>query len=280
MIKKYKGYIIIFYLLTVAALVAACFVDLRLDIALNNPESLFSRWFEMSGEMPCRLIGTVAGTLIFYIAEKSALKLLGAVINMGSSAYLGYHIASYFFKPDIKIGFGVIFGIGIGLTALYLGKFIHISEEMKKPLLILSFAGVIVMFVQLGSIEIIKMLWGRVRFRDLLKMPNYDGFTQWYHPNGYNGNRSFPSGHTAGAAMSYLMMLLPFAYEKWEKKKIICFALPLVYTSIVAYTRLVMGAHYLSDVAMGGAIGFTTVIIAVAVLDKKFFNIKKTTQQS
>lgn len=47
--------------------------------------------------------------------------------------------------------------------------------------------------------------------------------------------------------------------------------MPFIYTCVVAVTRLVMGAHYLSDVAMGGAVGLLTVIIAIAVLDKTVF---------
>ena len=56
----------------------------------------------------------------------------------------------------------------------------------------------------------------------------------------------------------------------------LCFYLPFFYTCVVAVTRLIMGAHYLSDVAMGGAVGMLTVVIAMAVLDKKIFNHKKT----
>ncbi|MCR5207891.1 MAG: phosphatase PAP2 family protein [Eubacterium sp.] len=274
MLKKYRPYIIVYFILFAISLTVASFVDLKLDIALNNPDSPFSKWFEATGEMPCRLIGTVAGVLIYKLCDKKAFKLFGIFVNFASSAYLGYHIASYFFKEENYIVFGLVYGIGIGVTAQYLIRYISIPEKLKKPLIILSFTGIAVMLVQLGAIEITKSLWGRIRYRDLIKMPSFEAFTPWYKPNGINGNRSFPSGHTAGAAMSYLMMTLPYASEKWEKRKAMCFAVPLVYTSIVAYTRLVMGAHFLSDVSVGGTIGFVTVIIAMAVLDKKFFNKK------
>ena len=269
MLKQYKGSIVFFYLFTVCALIIAVFTDLKIDIFLNNPTSAFARWFEATGEMPCRLTCTVAGTLIFYLAENKLLKAFGAFADMAGSAYLGYHLSSYFFKEDDYILFGLVFGIGIGFVALYIGKYISIDESLKKPLIVLSIVGIIVMFAQLGSIEILKSLWGRWRFREIITDPNYTNFTAWYHPNGVNGHRSFPSGHTAGAAMSYLMMLLPYVSEKWKKDKLVCFALPFIYTCIVAYTRLVMGAHYLSDVAFGNAIGFTCVIIAMAVIDKR-----------
>ncbi len=275
MLKKYRPYIIIFYILSAASLITASFIDLKLDIFLNNPDDAFSIWFEATGEMPCRLICTFAGVLIFYLAEKTALKIFGLIVDLGGSAYLGYHIAHYLFLERYNIAFGLIFGLGIALLALYIGQFIKVDDNLKKAFIILSVAGIIVMFAQLGLIEISKVLWGRVRFRDLIKDGSYDRFTAWYIINGVTGNRSFPSGHTAGAAMSYLMMALPFVSPKWAKRRYLCFALPLIYTSIVAYTRLVMGAHYLSDVTVGGAIGFTVTIIAIGILDKKYFTIKE-----
>ncbi len=275
MIKKYRWCIIIFYICALASLITATFVDLRLDIWLNNPTDPFSKWFEGTGELPCRMIGVAAGLLIFYLCEKPLLKVFGLILELGFSAYMGYHYAMYFFKEENLVVFGVLCGLELGALLLYAGKYMVIPDEMKRPLIILSFAGLAVMFVQLGCIEVIKSLWGRVRFRDLVTMPNYDRFTPWYHPNGINGNRSFPSGHTASAAMSYLMMLLPFASKKWDKHKFVCFIVPFVYTSIVAFTRLVVGAHFLSDVTIGGVIGFTSVIIAMPILDKKFFKTDK-----
>lgn len=272
MIKKYRVYIIIFYILSAASLITASFVDLNFDIFLNTPTDPFSIWFEGMGEMPSRLICTFAGVLIFYLAEHVVLKLLGLVIELGGSAYLGYHIAHYFFIDRHRTAYGLLFGLCIGLIALYVGQFISVPKKLRKAFVILSLAGVIVMFVQLGVTDIMKTLWGRVRFRDLIKQGSYDAFTPWYHPNGNNGNRSFPSGHTAGAAMSYLMMFFPFVSKTWEKRKGLCFFIPLIYTSVVAYTRLVMGAHYLSDVTVGGIIGFTCVIIAIKILDKKYFS--------
>ena len=131
-----------------------------------------------------------------------------------------------------------------------------------------AWIGVIVMTAQLLCIEGLKYLWGRVRFRDLLAAGNYDAFTSWLHPNGINGNKSFPSGHTAGAGMSYLMMLLPLCTDRFKGKERLCFLLPFAYTSLVAFSRLVMGAHYLSDVAMGGAISFSLVLVALKIYEK------------
>lgn len=275
MIKKYRAYIICFYILAAAALISAAFADLKLDIFLNNPNTAFGLWFEGVGEMPCRLICPFAGTIIFYLAENKPLKYFGLIVSLGGSSYVGYHISYYFF-PDHPISyFGWGLGLFFGLIVLYLAQFITFEEDLKKAFIILSIAGIIIMFVQLGIVEAVKMIWGRYRFRDMLKLGSFEAFTPWFKPNGINGNKSFPSGHTGGASMSYLLMLVPFVSKKWANRRYLCFFIPFVFTSVVAFTRLIEGAHFLSDVTMGGTIGFTVTIVGIYILDKKYFSAKE-----
>ena len=272
MIKQNRMYIIIYYIIAAACLVTAYFVDLKLDIFLNDPKNPFCLFIEGMGEMPARLVCPIAGTLIFYLCDKVPLKILGFLVSVGGSAYAGYHISYYFFPDHPVWWFGWGMGLFIGLIVLYLGQFIAVDENLKKAFIVLSFAGIIIMFVHLGFIEVMKSVWGRVRFRELIALGSYDEFTSWLKINGINGHRSFPSGHTGGASMSYLMMLVPFVSPKWNKRKALCFVIPLLYTGLVAFTRLVVGAHYLSDVTMGGTVGFTVTIVGMIILDKTFFN--------
>lgn len=275
MLKIYRKNIIFFYILCAAALVAAVFADLKLDIWLNAPDNAFAVWFYNTGEIPCRLICPLAGAALFYCCRSKFARFVGACISFGGGAYFGYYFAEHFFVAENQLIFGVVYGIGFSLTLIFAGRFIKIPEQMKKPIAALAIAGIAVMAAQLLAVEGMKYLWGRVRFRDLLAAGSYDAFTPWYIINGINGNKSFPSGHTGGAAMSFLAMLLPYVSQKAYKHRQLCFYLPFFYTCTVAVTRLIMGAHYLSDVAMGGAVGMLTVVIAMAVLDKKIFNYKK-----
>lgn len=268
MLKNYKKEILFFYIASVCTLIAAAFVDLKLDIWLNQPENPVAIWFRNTGEIPCRLICPLAGAVLFYNCEKEWHKAAGFLIALGGSAYLGYYIGKYFFTEEYKMAFSILWGIGFGITLLIAGAWIKIPDQIKKPLCALAVIGIAVMAVQLLTIEGMKYLWGRVRFRDLIAQNSYDAFTPWYIINGINGNKSFPSGHTAGAGMSFLMMLFPYISEKWAKKHQLCFIIPLVYTAVVAVTRLMMGAHYLSDVAMGSIVSFTFVIIAIQIYDK------------
>lgn len=271
MTKRYKGGIIFFYIAAAAALIVAAFLDLDIDIFLNNPQNPVAIWFCNTGELPSRLICPIAGAVIFKTSEKIWQKVLGALINIGGSGYLGFYIGKYFFAEGYQVSYDIALGALFGVAILIVMSWIDIPEASKRAIKILAVTGIAVMAVQLLTVDIMKNLWGRVRFRDLLKAESYDAFTPWYIINGVNGNKSFPSGHTAGAGMSYLMMLFPFVSEKWKKKANLCFIIPVIYTTIVGITRLIMGAHYFSDITVGGTISFTIVLIVIKIYDKKIF---------
>ena len=268
MLKKYKTDIIIFYVAALAALLAALFWDLELDKILNNPKDIFSIWFQNTGEIPSRLICPIAGTVLFYTYKTKLEQAAGLIICLGGSAYFGYYIGKYFFIEENRMLFSIIYGLGFGIVCLILGQLINVPDKYRELIRKTAILGIIVMFLQLAVVEGLKYLWGRVRFRDLIAAGSYDAFTPWYKINGINGNKSFPSGHTAGAGMSYLIMLLPYISDKWKNRTQICFWTAFIYTSVVAFTRLVMGAHYLSDVTAGGIISFTIVIVSIKMFEK------------
>lgn len=268
MLKKYRIEIIVFYVLAAVALIFAAFYDLKIDIRLNDPDNIFANWFYRTGEMPARLLCPIAGALIVFCADKVWQKIIGGAICIGGSAYFGYYFGKYFFNDTYKMPYSIIFGVGFGLVLLFACSFVHIPDKYKLPLLLASVIGLAVLALQLSTVEVMKNLWGRVRYRDLLNDVTLDRFTPFYVINGKNGNKSFPSGHTASAGMIYLSMLLPMINEKLKKYKSLFFTVSIVYTSVVAFTRLVMGAHYLSDVTVGGIIAFTYVVIGIKVYEK------------
>lgn len=268
MLKKYRTEIIVFYVLAAAAMVVASFFDLKIDIALNDPSNPFAVWLYRTGEFPSRLICPIAGAVIFRCTDKKAVAAIGAALCLGGSAYMGYYIGKHFFVEEYRMAFSLLWGIGFGVAALYAVRFVTVPDEFKRPLFTAAVIGAGVMTAQLLTVDIMKNLWGRVRFRDLLSSGSCDGFTAWFVINGKNGNKSFPSGHTAGAGMSYLLMLLPFIDKKREKYRAVYFWCPFIYTSAVALTRLVMGAHYLSDVTVGGVIAFSCVLVGIKVYEK------------
>ena len=121
MLKIYRKNIIFFYILCAAALVAAVFADLKLDIWLNAPDNAFAVWFYNTGEIPCRLICPLAGAALFYCCRSKFARLVGACISIGGGAYFGYYFAEHFFVAENQLIFGVVYGIGFSLTLIFAG---------------------------------------------------------------------------------------------------------------------------------------------------------------
>lgn len=265
--KVYKKEIIFFYICAAISLVVASFADLKLDIFLNHPSNLIASWFEQTGEMPSSLLITVAMAFIMKCANPKWMKIVAAVCCTAGGGYFGYWLGGRLFEDNgFQDAYGVIYGVGFAAVVIFVMHFITIPESMRKPLLVVAFVGLFAGALGTVLIDTMKGIWGRVRFRSM-EAP-YSDFTPWYKTNGNNGNHSFPSGHTAGAGVSYQLMLLPLVSQKCREHKTALFVTAFVFTSVVALTRLVMGAHYLSDVTVGGTISFTCTLLGIAFYEK------------
>lgn len=178
------------------------------------------------------------------------------------------------------------------VATLTVFAFKGIKEEHLKKLGWMVLAIVIAAAVANLLVMIIKKPVGRMRFRAInsdlgqafINGGQVKGYTPWYIANGqpskdiinafvanYPGSsdafQSFPSGHTCSASMSYALIMLPYAIDFKRKKlaKVLCWTCPIVITALVAIARIVAGAHYMSDVTMGGTIGFVCMIIMMEI---------------
>ena len=92
---------------------------------------------------------------------------------------------------------------------------------------------------------ILKNIWQRTRYADMAAAGSFELFTPWYQFG--NGGSSFPSGHTAAACGILLLLLLPHLFTKFNYKGRMLLIISYFYIAISAYSRLVLGRHFLSD---------------------------------
>lgn len=100
---------------------------------------------------------------------------------------------------------------------------------------------------------------------------DFSAFTPWYQKGDdmgiYNRADSFPSGHTTYACSTFLLYPLSLAYNKLKKFAPLALTLAFAYTFAMGFSRLVAGAHYLTDVAGAAIIGYTLFIIVYKIYD-------------
>jgi len=139
-------------------------------------------------------------------------------------------------KALTKWGLYVFYSIFAGLMiyALYKKdrKLKGICWAYVKAQLIFSF----------GVVRCMKIFFGRAR-------PKYGGeFTFFSLDSHFN---SFPSGHSADAFVSGVFLYYLLKYSKYSKYRFLL----LAYALLIAFSRVVVSAHYLSDAVAGMAIG-------------------------
>lgn len=243
------------------------FYDLDISIALTKYNSPFYEFFDDFGELPIYFGPIMFGAIYFHEYKEKRKKLLS--LGIVEFAYL---IASVKVVHNMEYSFNLInillsltFSILLSVITIYL--FSNIKKETRDNIKDIAILAIIVSVVSFVCVEIIKYTWGRVRFRDLSY--DYSEFTKLFHINGINGNKSFPSGHTnAGTSILILSMLTPrLTNKKWIKYLVttLCF----IYIIVLAVSRIVVSAHYASDVLVGFVVGFTTIYITHMILRKR-----------
>jgi undecaprenyl-diphosphatase len=155
-----------------------------------------------------------------------------ALVSVNSQAVPGYQ---YFFLAVTQLGQAYFW-----LTALV--AYFVFGREKK-----IAAALLIVLVCSMVINEDLKDIFQRIR-------PNNAQAGNYFTGHDY----SFPSGHSQTA---FLMATLLAAYLGWRSGIVAYFG-----ASAVAYSRIYLGYHYLTDVVMGAIIGIIIGEIAIYIL--------------
>jgi membrane-associated phospholipid phosphatase len=89
--------------------------------------------------------------------------------------------------------------------------------------------------------------------------PSYDGTIAM-------GGFSYPSGHAASAAALGTILLLVFWPVLSRAGRLVLVVLMIVGVAVVGYTRVALGANFLSDVVAGWSVGIAVILLLAVML--------------
>lgn len=261
--KKYRwGYLVVI-ILCIAAMAAGAKYDWAATHALYNPRNAFGVWFEAASWIPVYAFIPVWGaTLMLRRRNTMAQFSFGAVLLIASCCRFMYlicdHLVAREFMTKINPYICGIIG-GIISAAIFL-----VMRGLGRPVLrriqaLCSF-GFMYMFSYLGVIFVLKKIFGRDRYEDIIAGGEYV-FAEWFRPVFFSDGSSFPSGHTGAAMGILILLLLPFLFESCKKLKLPLFIFCYGYAALTAVSRLIMGRHFISDTA--AAILIMTIVFIV-----------------
>jgi membrane-associated phospholipid phosphatase len=232
--------------------------DLWISINLYNPNSDWSIFLEKYGEIPGLLVA-LTGIHIYIVTLKASSNIKTILFN-GFLLTTGSLITIYILwllslslsnnKTLFNDNRSYFFLAAIVLNILISFLFRKRYKFSNKSILFSRISFKMFFYGNILFVSLIKIIWGRIRFRDLAE--NYSNFTPWYVPNGITGNQSFPSGH---AAMGFMMLaLFVFAIDKSIYKRVMLKCIILSWAITVCASRVFIGAHFTSDVLFGSFI--------------------------
>jgi len=250
--KTIAYYLILFWIIAAFLLESS---DLWISINLYNPNAGWAIFLEKFGEIPGLLI-VLTGVHIYIITlrKSSNIKTIlftalflttGSLITIYILWALSYAITnnSELFIINQNYFFLSAIALNILLSLVFRKKY----NFSKKAILFSRISFKMFFYGYILFVLPLKIFLGRIRFRDLAE--NYSNFTAWYIPQGVTGNDSFPGGHSA---MGFMMIaLFVFFTDKPFYKRIILKGLIISWALTVCVSRIVIGAHYASDVLFG-----------------------------
>jgi membrane-associated phospholipid phosphatase len=230
------------------------FTDWQISQALYNPEAGWAHFMEAYGQLPSSFLGVLCGSILLrsYKVEKSAKSIIGIIglFLLTTLAAFGFVADALGAQVDTSgLSMPLIFGITIAL--LIIGQIIlrQFPLEAINQYKNAAKVGLAVMIVGgIATVWLFKIPWGRWTYRDILEAGNAALFSPWYLPQGNNGHHSFFSGHTA---MFFSVLPIVLFFKKQTQARNIAIVLALLWGVIGGLSRIVVGAHFASDVLFG-----------------------------
>lgn len=241
--------------------------DLQIELLLYHPQSGWALFLEQEGMM---ILPIIAAFCLHFLVKihifltgvrwKNLFHAVVSLLLFGSSIFLCQGIQPFWQR------FAFVIFYVIGLVAILRCP---LNQTLCRQLIRVIFITLFAIAFTLVVVSVLKVLAGRLRFRD---MESLQEFVPWYIFHPFSGNYSFPSGHTANAASMFCFyFLIPLTHSKW--KKFLFAVIPTVIVTVMAVSRIIMGAHYSSDVLF--AVGIAVVCWGMSAYLYDKFSTKK-----
>lgn len=233
------------------------FTDLEISRALADPQSGWAYFFEAFGEHPAILFLFVGANVLFHTAQTYSPLIRSVSIGIsGAAAVLTGYLITYltahrWMRIELSFLSTLMILLIVGLAMVIIQLLLHQIPQQKllkhRKAVWITLALII---GELLLVHTLKLSWGRIRFRDLLS--DHSNFMPWYNPQGAEGHRSFPSGHAAnGWVMLSLLFFVPLQQKYWRAAALFA---AVGWGVLTAFSRIVIGAHYASDVLFGSCL--------------------------
>ncbi|MFX1238228.1 MAG: phosphatase PAP2 family protein [Promethearchaeota archaeon] len=246
------------------------FFDLEISKSIVDFDSPLGIFGEIWGDLPgYGLIGISASILISGHSKSIPKQKIGTlfIVIIGVIVFISGILLEY-----DKILF---LGLCISVSSIIFSC-ITFKKDWRCYFTIALVIGLLALLNSLIFIHVIKVLWGRVRYFDIVVLGEAY-YTPWFIPAGPSiENTSFPSGHVSMAFL-FLPLLIIIREKKWKSlTKVGISSIIVAWGILISFSRILYGPHYASDVlfSAGFTALFTIVLFQFIYLKKENFEVK------
>ena len=281
MVKR-RHYFIVGGILLVG-LIFGSFFDLQISAAISDSKNGFGVFLGAFGMVPGLSFVAFLSGVLFYHARKNISKtwlkvllIIASILGIGAASYFGgsdvfsvngfnYQFASKPVVIMVSVLIGLVFASGFFVLGNWLGR----NFKSKKTWIVCLILLIAFALTLLGANETVKNIFHRPRFRYAIKIHGDDiPFHNWWEPcSNYSSYleqfsdltkeefKSFPSGHT-GVSMyvAFFLSFLSLCVPKLKKHSLLLFYSGFAFALLIGFSRILVAAHFLSDVCFGGLI--------------------------
>ncbi|MEG2543087.1 MAG: phosphatase PAP2 family protein [Longicatena sp.] len=248
------------YGIGILACLIGAFYDYQITDTLYQSIPWLGIFFERFVLIPIQFVIVISFTMLY----RKYKNIIFIIFGYCASLYVLKHTLSYWMNTK-----GLMMIILVALIALcILMGCVWIIQKLPQKTFddtywFFMFMGIVLLSSMVFT-SIIKGTWGRIRYRE---MKDAAQFCVWYKPCGIAGSRSFPSGHMT--AFSAILCLLPYIDKRNNQQRKIGRISVMVLLILMAISRMIMGAHFLSDVAMGFMITYSCYLVTRKYMRKR-----------
>ena len=237
------------YGITIIGLGIGAFYDYPIDHFLYDPNNLLGLFFERLILLPIVLILPIT----FYMLYRLHKQLWQLAAYGIACIYVVMDVAHYWLP--LSTNFLWLLFVGVLVMVVLYRMLHHVPLSFwKRHARFLLFTTIVFLF-SIVTTFVLKQFWGRVRYREMLD--DISLFTPWYQANGWNSHQSFPSGHTSAMSVILCTLQIHKDQHRYQKASVLHCTLVFALIFLMMFTRMLVGAHFLSDVTMGFTITYT-----------------------
>ena len=276
-IMKKRFHLLIVIGILLVGFVVGSFLDLQINKALFSKDNGFGLFMASFGVYPCYMgFAFAGGGLLITSMKRKDFPLWAKIICYAVSGIvygLGIYLCGKdmpsvngYNNPDLKIPSFCIAALVLA-GAFAGGFFVCRNKDVVKLWPILVIMLVIFTFALLPAGFLIKLVIHRPRFRLYMQDASIPFCNWWESFKEYKEYiaanpaftkeefKSFPSGHSGtGMILAMFLPMMAYFFPKLKKYQTALFYGGVAWGLVMMFSRMLCGAHYLTDVCAGSLI--------------------------